>query len=275
MIFWHNGNFFSEEKKQFSAQERLLRYGDGFFESMLCVNARPLWVAEHYARIVTSANVLHFELPKYFTQDFFEQLLNEMVQKNEQKNVRFRVVIYRKGDGLYAPQTNEAGIFITCSEAFPANSLNVIDKMIVYSENRKASGSLSNVKSCNALLFVMASIQMGKKNAQEAVILNSENNVCEAISANIFIIKNNQIITPPLSAGCVAGVVRSKILENWDAQEKDISMEDLREANAVFLTNVSKGIQAVRMIDAIRYDVEAVKKHYAEYQKMIGSAIGY
>lgn len=275
MIFWYNGTFFSEEEKQFSTQERLLRYGDGFFESMLSVNARLLWVAEHYARISASAKVLHMQLPNYFTQAFFSRILNEMVQKNEQDNLRFRVVVYRAGEGLYAPQTNEAGVFITCSEVIPTNSLSIIDNMTIYSENKKALGNLANIKSCNALLYVMASLYAKENNAQEAVILNTENKLCEAISANIFIIKNNKITTPPLSAGCVAGVVRSKILENRDVQENTISVEDLREAEAVFLTNVSKGIQAVRAIDDKRYDIEPIKKVYADYQKTVEAAIGY
>lgn len=275
MIFWHNGTFFSEEEKQFSAQERLLRYGDGFFESMLSVNTRLLWVAEHYARISASAKVLHMQLPNYFTQAFFTRILNEMVQKNEQDNLRFRVVVYRAGEGLYAPQTNEAGVFITCSKVMPTNSLSIIDNMTIYSENKKALGSLANIKSCNALLYVLASLYAKENNAQEAVILNTENKLCEAISANIFIIKNNKITTPPLSAGCVAGVVRSKILENRDVQENTISVEDLREAEAVFLTNVSKGIQAVRAIDDKCYDIEPIKKVYADYQKTVGATIGY
>ncbi|HEY0262468.1 MAG TPA: aminotransferase class IV [Chitinophagales bacterium] len=276
MIFWHNDSFISEEEKQFSVQERVLRYGDGFFESMIAVNYRVLWLSEHYERIVSSAEILKLEIEKSFSQEKFAEILRELLQKNDLKNARFRVVFYRKGEGLYAPQKNDAGVFITCSESPPINSLSVIETMAIYAENKKALGSLSNVKSCNALLYVMASLYAKEHNAQEAIILNAENNICEAITANVFIIQQHKIITPPLSSGCVAGVMRTKLLRELSTtsrasviEERAISLAEISAADAVFLTNVSKGIQAVRTINDSVYSIEKVRDVYALYQKML------
>lgn len=268
MIAWHNDTFLSENEKQFSVQERLLRYGDGFFESMIAENACPLWVLEHYSRIVASAEILKLQLPKSFTQDYLTQILRELLQKNGLQNARFRAVIYRKGAGLYNPQTNEAGIFITCSENAPTNNLPVIEKMTVYTENRKAAGNLANIKSCNSLLFVMASLFAKENDAQEAVILSSDNTVCEAVSANIFIVKNGKIKTPSLQVGCVAGVMRPLLIHALKAEETVITLDDLYEAETVFLSNISKGIQAVQAIDEKIYATEPVKHYYEIYRKM-------
>lgn len=267
-FFWHNGSFLSENEKQFNVQERLLRYGDGFFESIIAENTCPLWVFEHYKRIVASADILKLQLPKSFTQVCFYRILKDLLQKNKLQNARFRAIIYRLGGGLYRPQTNEAGIFITCSENTLTNDVPVIEKMTVYSENRKAAGKLANVKSCNSLLFVMASLFAKESGAQEAVILNTDNAVCETVSANIFIIKNGEIKTPPLIAGCVSGVMRSLLIKELNIEETAISLTDLYDADAVFLSNISKGIQVVQAIDEKNYATEPAKPYCEIYRKM-------
>lgn len=273
MIFWHNNSYIPENEKQFSIQERLLRYGDGFFESIVAINTRVLWVLEHYARIIASSKTLKLELPDSFTQDFFAQVLDELLHKNDIQNARFRVVVYRQGEGLYAPEQNKAGIFITVLKSAPIQNLSAIDKMVVYSENKKVLGNLANIKSCNALLYVLASLYAKENKAQEAVILNSENNICETISTNLFVLNGNKISTPPLSAGCIAGVMRSKLLsaltETFEVKEENISLEHLYEAEAVFLSNVSKGVQVVKAIENKMYLIDTVNTIYAIYQKML------
>ncbi|HJS53971.1 MAG TPA: aminotransferase class IV, partial [Chitinophagaceae bacterium] len=112
----------------------------------------------------------------------------------------------------------------------------------------------SNLKSANYLPYVMAAVWVKENKFDDALILNHHNRICDATIANVFWIKDAKIFTPPLSEGCVAGVMRKNILDlrlqiadlGLHLEESELAPGDLLNADEVFLTNVTTGIRWVR-----------------------------
>ena len=106
------------------------------------------------------------------------------------------------------------------------------------------------VKSANAQLFVLAALHAQKSNLDDALIINANNELCEAVSSNVFIIKDDKIYTPPLSSGCLPGIMRMVLInilkqKGITVSEKPISPSDLILSDEIFLTNSIDGIKWV------------------------------
>jgi len=119
----------------------------------------------------------------------------------------------------------------------------------------------------------MAALHAKNIKVNDCILLNSFNRVCDTSIANIFIIKNGDLYTPPLSEGCVAGVIRQFILEKLNLDftiiEKPISVEELENADEVFVTNSIKGIRWVNQFKDSKYSNTAVKKIHKIFLKTI------
>ena len=128
----------------------------------------------------------------------------------------------------------------------------------VYPKARKALDGFANLKSNNYLPYTMAALHAQKQHWNDAFVLNTTGNICDATIANVFIVKNQVVFTCPLQEGCVAGVMRRFLLQNMAAngfscQEQIITVEDLLTANEVFLTNTIKGMRWVAHCDEVSY----------------------
>ena len=122
----------------------------------------------------------------------------------------------------------------------------------IFPDARKSIDVFSNLKSSNFLPYVMAAIWVKENKLNDALILNQHDRICDSTIANVFWVKDNNIFTPPLSEGCVAGVMRKKILEmaalnpDYLVEETVLSQEILLQADEVFLTNAIAGIRWIK-----------------------------
>ena len=129
----------------------------------------------------------------------------------------------------------------------------------LYKDLRKPVNILSNLKSSNSLVYIMAGMYAKENNMDDCILLNENNNLVEGISSNIFLIKGDKIFTPPLKDGPVAGIMRKQILKIADNYGLKISFEDslnennLLEADEVFFTNAIQGIRWVLAFKDRRY----------------------
>ena len=122
----------------------------------------------------------------------------------------------------------------------------------IFPEATKTCDKFSNLKSANYLPYVMAAVWAKENKLNDALVLNQHQRICDATIANVFCVKNGIIYTPPLSEGCVAGVMRKKILETqiqnlgFIVKESVLTESVLLDADEVFLTNVISVIRWVR-----------------------------
>ncbi len=263
-FFIYNNEFFRAGVPVISVQNRSFRYGDGLFETMRMYNGRIINADFHFERLLRGMKLLDFEIPSYFSETYFADKVNELLSKNSiLENARIRLMVFRGEEGIFDLENNSTNYLL---ETFPLPEnieLNqqglVID---VYPGAAKSCDQFSNVKSNNYLPSLMAARYATKHGLDEALILNAFGRICESSIANIFIVGGEKIITPPLSEGCVAGVMRRFLLEkafikNYKIEQESLSVEDILSADEVFLTN---SIQPIRWVKRFRNKTYGNKK---------------
>ncbi|MFA6276362.1 MAG: aminotransferase class IV [Pedobacter sp.] len=272
-----NDEFFAADHAIIKSSNRGFKFGDGLFESMRMCNGKLQFAEQHADRLRAGMKALKMEGYALLDEYFLRQKTTELLKKNKfNGNVRFRLTIYRDGEGLYTPQSNKAGYLL---EAIPLEQaqyeLNKKGLIIdVYDEITKSINKLANYKTSNALLYVMAGLFQKQHRLDEALILNQHGFLCESTISNVFVVYQKQIYTPALSEGCVAGVMRSVILQlakthDLPLIEAQINPEILNEAEEVFVTNASSGIRWVMGYGKKRYFNEVAKTLSAKLNALL------
>ncbi|WP_448635651.1 aminotransferase class IV [Pedobacter panaciterrae] len=195
----HNDEFILKNQPIITADNRSFRYGDGLFESMRMSNGKLKFAELHADRLRAGMKALKMEGATLFDEYFLKQKTNELCKKNKLKdNVRFRLSVYRAGDGLYTPNSNKSGYVLEASALIESTyELNKKGLIVdVFDELTKPVDKLSNYKTCNSLVYVMAGLYKKQYNLDEAFILNQNGFLCESISSNIFVVYDKQIYTP-------------------------------------------------------------------------------
>ena len=244
-LVFYNGDFIDEKDISISISNRSFKYGDGFFETIKIVHSKVINLPAHLNRIQFSLGLL--KLNSNYDYDFFEEKLSYLIKKNNILHGSSRVHVSRKGDGKYLPESNNIDIFISTShgEEYKYNSP---ISLCVYDDENKALGSLSNLKSSNSLIYILASIYACENNFDNAILLNSSGFIIEATNANIFIVNNEKVYTPPLNDGCVSGIMRNWIFDQIDIIEESILLDEALEADEIFITNTIDGLIPVKKI---------------------------
>jgi branched-subunit amino acid aminotransferase/4-amino-4-deoxychorismate lyase len=245
----------------FNASNRAFRYGDGFFESARIINGEIPLFNRHYNRIVSTSTLLKTTLPTWCSKDVLRSLILDLIKKNNIENGgRLRITFYRKNAGFYAPENNELEMVAEVDALQDSLFVSSTKGLTVdlYSDLRKPLNFLSNLKTNNCLIYVMAAIFTQEKNLDNAILLNDHHNVAEAMNANIFIVSNGVMYTPPLKEACLDGVMRNYVIEcagrlGIKVYENDIKPNDLIRADELFMTNGSSGIQWVSAYKSKRY----------------------
>ena len=245
----YNGNFNHKFSTEFN--NRGFLFGDSVFETIKVVNKKIIFGEEHYLRLMSSMRILRIEIPNSYTPEFLE---NEIKKTNLKTNSLFsgrvRLTIFRAGSGLYLPESNEPVFLIHSKEAkeilFNVNFKDY--KVDIFKEYFIQTNLISNIKSNNRLINVVGSLYAQENELNNCILLNDQKNVAEFLNGNIFIIKNKVLISPPISSGCLDGVMRKKIIEFFnkstllDFEEKNISPFELISSDEIWLSNSISGI---------------------------------
>lgn len=269
--FNFNGKIFKEQTLVVGADNRGLRYGDGLFETIKVKNGQLILEDEHFARLWKGMSVLQFDISKHFTPEKLREEIIALIKKNNHPNgTRIRLSIFRGDGGLYDAK-NHSPNYIIQSWPLPEgkgewNSNGLV--VGIYEDARKACDILSNLKHNNYLPYVLAALHAKKEKWNDAIILNTHGHICDATIANVFLIKEGNISTPALSEGCVAGVMRKKIIQeininHWPLIEKQVTVEELLNADEVFLTNSMYNIRWVQRIQNKEYQNTFTQKIYS------------
>lgn len=253
--FNHNGKLYAEGTPVITASSRGLRYGDGLFETIKYDNGQLLLADEHFARLWNGMQVLQLQVPKHFTPEKLEEEIVTLAKKNgHDKKARIRITVYRGDGGLYDAANHFPNYIIEAGELPESDTLNSNGLALgIYTDVKKGIDILSNLKHNNYLPYVMAALHAKENKWNDAIVLNTERRICDTTIANIFIIKDEVIYTPALTEGCVAGVMRNHLIRqlpalNFKVIEKQISIEELMDADEVFLSN---SIYTIRWVQSI------------------------
>lgn len=235
-------------------QNRGFLYGDAVFETVKIVNSKVLFVEDHYFRLMASMRVVRMEIPMNFTMEYFEEQILSLTERLAiSGSARARITVYRNDGGYYLPINKTVSFLV---HATPLDS-------VLYSFEEKeyevdlfkdfyiTKQLLSSIKTTNRMLNVTASIYADENGLDNCLLLNDAKNIVEAIQSNVFMLVGNKLITPPVSEGCLNGVMRKQVLKlaktmgTLEVVEEVISPFELQKADELFVTNVIKGIQPI------------------------------
>lgn len=243
--------------------------GDSVFETIKVLNGKVLFLEDHYFRLMASMRIFRMEIPMNFTMEFFEEQMLLLINSDNDKatSYRIRFSVYRKGNGFYLPLSNDIEFVITYSSL--ENDLYFIEdksyEVELYKDAYITKQLFSTLKSNNKIIQITGSIFAFENGYSNCLLLNDEKNVVEALQGNLFMVMGNTLITPPVSEGCLNGIMRKQILaiakkiETIDVVEQPISPFDLQKADELFVTNVIKGIQPISKYRKKEYKVAIAK----------------
>lgn len=272
-ISW-KGSIIPQEDFRISPNNRGLRYGDGLFETMKAKEGNIQLENLHFERLLSSLQLLQFEIPDLLTQEYLRTQVGLVLEKNNHSQMaRVRLMAVRGEGGMYDIINQSPEILI---QSWPIEqkpgAFNVAPVHIdIFTEALKVCDMYSGIKSNNYLCYRMGAVFAKRNTLDDALILNAHGRIADSTIANVFIISNGMIKTPPLTEGCVNGVFRKYLLQSFTHdgmlfREEAITINALLEADEVFLTNAITGIRMVDRCQASIYTTEFSSTLYARYQ---------
>lgn len=241
-----NGLFFPADTPLLPVQNRSYKWGDGVFETMKVFRGKLLLEDYHFERLFVSLQLLQIDCSETFTQTHLvTQVLQLCRHNNCLEHGRVRLAVYRA-------EENKTGYSI---EAIPLEAqVNQWQEdgldVVLYPFARKSMDAFANLKSANFLPYVLAQRYAAERGADDALVLNAQNRLCDSSKANLFLVKGKNIYTPALHQGCVNGVMRRVVIQEakklgFRLHNDEVEEEQLLAADEVFLTNA---IQLIRWV---------------------------
>jgi branched-chain amino acid aminotransferase len=248
-----NGVFTDPITPVATANNRSLRFGDGLFETMFWDGQRIRNEDFHLDRLFQGLQILKFDVSGDFSRKFILEEIKKICENNaHESKARVRLNVFRE-DGIALLPLRHTPQFIIETADVPRINPSPL-RLTIYEGEKKNPGILSNLKTNNYLLSMLAILYAKENGFDDALLLNSRGNICEASSSNLFMIQKGVLFTPALSQGCVAGTKRRELLEKlpglgFQIEETIITKDMVFEMEEVFLTNAIRGIRPVICIE--------------------------
>lgn len=240
-VIWCDGRLIPADELRISPFDRGLTVGLGLFETLLAIDGRPVFLDRHLARHAEGCR--RFGWAK-LTAETIRPAILDLLTANGLAKGRARVRIFRTGgEGLLGDPVAgpEARLVITAGEVSGGSASVSLTRSSWIRNERSA---LAGLKSASCAENSLALSEARKAGFDEPLFLNSRGELCETATANLFIVKDGRIFTPPLASGCLPGVTRSWLLEyaGAKAEERVLSPGDLGAADEWFLTSAVRGV---------------------------------
>ena len=240
---------------------RGLNYGDGIFETLLVHAGRPRRWQGHMDRLGIGCERLGLPMPP-------QSILLREVQTVSAGLVDavVKIVITRGGQArAYMPPEGENCVRIVSAHRYPDGVAELARKGVrarICDLRLAIQPALGGMKHLNRLEQVLASVELRESGAAEGILLDREEHVVCAVSANIFLVMENRLLTPRLDLCGVRGVVRSHILAGFGArcEQRRVTLDMVQEADEVFICNTVKGIVPVTAIDDQEFQIGLVTR---------------
>jgi len=257
MKIYIDGKFFDEKNAKISVFDHGLLYGDGIFEGIRAYNGRVFKLKEHIDRLFYSAKAILLTIP--LSHDGISQAVIDTCRRNKIRDGYIRLVVTRGVGGLCLnPNKCKRSSVIVIADKIQLYPVEYYERgldIVTVPTTRNLHSALNPaIKSLNYLNNIMAKIEANNSGCEEAIMLNAEGYVSECTGDNIFIIKGNQLFTPPLSAGALYGITRAVVMElaresGLAVSEPNLTRYDVFNADECFLTGTGAELIPVVKID--------------------------
>jgi len=227
-----DGKIVPSDAPAFPPTERGLLYGDGLFETFAVRDSRPLDADRHFARLRASCGSLGFPEPRSWDGAL------ALCLDAAGPTARALRVTWTRGAASarsYLPTSLDGPprMLVAAYGAPPDRSAGVHAALV----RGLASGELARHKTTSALYRVVALTRARAEGAEEALLLDHDDAVLEASVANVFVSLEGRLFTPPRSRPILPGLTRADIVDQFEAEERDLTPVDLARADEIFLTS--------------------------------------
>lgn len=237
-----DGRIGNESELGVSPFDHGLLTGDGIFETVRVYRGAPFALRRHLDRLARSAQRMDLAVPADL-----RAVCAEVIAANDIAEGRLRITL-TGGPGPLGSARGSAGP--TCIVAAePVHAWPATTDVVTVEWPRNERGALAGVKSTSHGENVVAWKYAVEKGAGEAIFGNTVGNLCEGTGSNIFVVINDELLTPPLHSGCLAGVTRDLIIEITGAAERDIPLASLVDVEEAFLTSTTREVQPISAVD--------------------------
>ena len=258
----HNGALTSTQSPVFTAQNRGLLFGDAVFETLRYSQDHIHFWEDHYFRLMAAMRIFRMDIPMTFTPEFLEQECLRVIQAQSEiaPAWRIRLTVYRKDGGAYLPTTRDVGYVIEAKALDSEYYLSAENYTVeLFNDYYLQKSMLSNLKSNNKALQVIGSIFMQEQGFDNGILVNDEKEIVEFLNGNLFIVEDGKLRTPPITSGCLDGIMRKQIIRiakklDISCLEESISPFDLQRVQELFMTNAIVGVQSVTSYRRTTYD---------------------
>lgn len=245
-IFFQN-QWRSTEEVLLPASNRSFRYGDGLFESFRWIDGQWIFEAQHWQRLYDGAQALKIQLPS----DFKSQVAQALAQLPVNASLACRLTLWRSGAGKYQPEQSTAEWLIEAASSEHKSFQALKDGLQVdFSNFLLAPNNFSAYKTNNALDYVMASIEKTERQLDDLILGNVYGELAEGTYSNIYLVTDEAVLTPSLSAGCLDGTIRKVLLTASNpplpVREQTLFASHVSTAKELFFTNSQTGVRWVK-----------------------------
>jgi branched-chain amino acid aminotransferase len=243
---WLDGRLVDPADAAVSVFDRGLTVGDGVFETLKVVRGRPFAVRRHLARLHRSAQGLGLDVP--VGDATLRAAVDEVAAATGLELGRVRITLTAGTSppgSARAPSDPTLVVTATPLAPWPPETTAVT---VPWPRNERSA--IAGVKTTSYAENVVALAEARKVGATEAIMGNTAGNLCEGTGTNVFVALDGRLLTPPLMSGCLAGVTRELLLELLpEADEEDVPLAALAEADEVLLTSTTRDVQPLRALD--------------------------
>ncbi len=251
MAVWLNGTLVPADEARVSVWDHGLTTGDGVFEAVKVTGGVPFALTRHLARLCASAAGLGLPGPDLDQVRAGVRAVLAAAGRPDRARIRITVTAGESVLGSARPDgLTAAGLTVIIALGELAETPASCD-VATAPWPRNERGLLAGVKTTSYAENVRALAWARQRGAAEAIFGNLAGNLCEGTGTNVFLVTGGRLVTPPLSAGCLAGVTRGLVVEWAGAAEEDVPLSALAGAEEAFLTGTTRDVQPIRLVDGV------------------------
>ncbi|MBI1845291.1 MAG: aminotransferase class IV [Actinobacteria bacterium] len=242
---WLNGHLVSAADAVISVFDHGLTVGDGLFETMRVTGGRPFALRRHLERLARTAAALELSIPD---RSYFELAIAEVIETGGMAEARLRITVTGGVAPLGSGRGDGPPNVVVAIAALPPERPSAAVVIVPWPRNER--GATAGLKTTSYAENVIALAHAARHGGDEAIFANTVGNLCEGSGSNLVVGIAGRLVTPPLSAGCLAGVTRDLLLLAVpDIAEEDLAVSALRDADEAFLLSSVRDVQPIDSVD--------------------------
>ena len=244
---WCNGSYL-EGPLAVSPADRGLTHGLGVFETVLALDGEPVALDLHLARMRDGAQRLGLDVGKLREVEILAAM-SGLLERAALAAGRARVRLALSagaGDLRRLEAGKDALLWMTATDCPPPPESVAL---VTADFPRNERSPLSGIKCASYAENLIALDEARRAGADEVLFFNTRGELCEAATANVFLVRDGEVFTPPLSSGCLPGTMRARVMARIAVEEQSLTAADVAAAEEIFVTSATRGVVPVVMLD--------------------------